>query len=433
MAVLLPLAALLVLGSPIVVHLLAPGFSPEQNALARRLLPITGATMVASLLLAMIRCLFHARRRFTEPAFINLIPPVLSLLVLPLLVSSIGIYSLALGPAIGNALACAVLAIMAVGAFRPVASAGPPLHDPSQERLRLRRFWSSFAPMTLAANCSQINLVVDNVFASFLPAGSITMIGFGTVIMSNAAMISSQSLAEVALTDLTSAATAGVSRLRDMLRSRLRFMALVTAPLAFGALAFATPLIRLLFERGAFDAVSTRGVSAILVCYSMEILFTGYVLVLTGALQARKRFATLSVLSLGAILLNGLLDAILMRALGVSGLALATTLVALALALALGPFVRRELGCAIHERSDAPYLAKIVISAAVMALVVWGWSSLFERLTGTEGNFVRFAEVSIGLALGASVYLMLLRAARVEEARTLMRRLLAPFLPAFVR
>jgi putative peptidoglycan lipid II flippase len=210
-------------------------------------------------------------------------------------------------------------------------------------------------------------------------------------------------------------------------------MILLTAPLAFGALAFGTPLVRLLFERGAFDAASTRGVAAILACFSMEVVFTGYVLVLSGVLYARRRFGLLAGLSLVAILLNAGLDALLMRILAARGLALATTLVALALALSLGPFVRREIGSSIHDRSDRSYLAKVLASAAAMALLVHGWSLAIERWVDTSGLGGRLFEVGGGLGLGALAYFALVRMAGIEEAQTLLRRSLAPFWPSLRR
>lgn len=424
-----PLAVLMAFGAPVLVSLLAPGFTTEQAALTGRLIPITATTMLASILFAIVRCLFHARQVFAEPAFVSVLPPICSLLSVSLFVPWAGIYTLALGPAAGNILATLVLVLLVPLVLR-LPTFGHRSALPASSGRYHSRLWTSFAPMILAANCSQVNLLVDNLFGSYLPAGSITTLAFGTTIMLNAAMITSQSLGEVALAELATAATVSTQQMRDVLRSRLRYMVLVTAPLAFGALAFGTPLIRLLFERGAFDAAATRGVADILACYSLEVVFTGYVLVLSGVLYARRKFALLAGLSFAAILSNAALDAVLMRVWAVKGLALATTLVALLLALGLAPFVRREMGAGIHDRSDRPYLAKIFASAGAMALLVRGWSAAFEALIGTQGVAVRLLEVGGGLGLGALAYVLLVRMAGIEEATTLLRRTLAPFWPS---
>src|SRR5439155_26906358 len=187
-------------------------------------------------------------------------------MLLVLVVHRIGIYTLALGPLVGAVLAVGLLSLAAARMLRDPAGFSPRAGAAALEADHRRNFWVAFLPMSLAANTGSINLLVDNAFASFLPSGSITTLGFAYVITSNAELLTTLSLAEVLFPRLAAAAQAGRGELGETLRLRQRHMLIVTAPLCAGALTFGTPLARLLFERGAFPPESTGMVARLLAC-----------------------------------------------------------------------------------------------------------------------------------------------------------------------
>jgi putative peptidoglycan lipid II flippase len=343
---------------------------------------------------------------------------------LVILADRIGIFALALGPLIGQVAGVVLLAALIHRVLRDPPSFAPTATITGDAGRRNRRFWISLAPMSLAANFGHINLLVDNAFASYLPTGAITMLGFAFVIVSNSELLTTLSFAEVSFARFASSALQGTEALRETLRWSLRHMTLVTAPLSAGALVFGMPLVRLLFQRGQFTAESTVGVSSTLMCYSLEILFMGYVVLFMRLLFALKRIAFVAWTSSGAILANIVLDYLLMKPFGINGIALATTCVALLHLLVLIPIVRREVP-AFHAPGDTLFLAKVLGSAATMSVLVLAWASLFEAYFDTSTEAARVIEVGIGLSLGAVSYVGLLHALRVDEARTLIRRFAA--------
>jgi putative peptidoglycan lipid II flippase len=402
---------------------IAPGFPPGQIELSAALLRISVFGVVGGIYFTIIRCLFEVRGRFAASNLTHLLINVVSLLTLGLMVHRLGIYALAAGPLAGVVIAVGFLSLLATRARRAPPSTVTGTGDPEAEVADRRRFWTAFLPMSLAANTGSLNLMVDNAFASFLPAGSITNLGFAFVIVSNAELLTTFSLAEVAFSRLAAAAQRGGHELAATLRSSQRYMLIVTAPLCAGALAFGRPLVRLLFERGAFPPDSTSMVARLLACYAPEILLMGPLVLLSRALFAMRRLRLLAWTSAGAMVANAILDALLMGPFGLPGIALATTAVALVQLLALVPIVRREIG-PLRGSDDTLFAAKVLACAATMGVVVFTWSLLFERWADVQREAFRLVEVAVGLVLAAVAYLGLLHALRIREARVVVEWML---------
>jgi putative peptidoglycan lipid II flippase len=319
-------------------------------------------------------------------------------------------------------MAVVVLACLVRPVLRDPAGFAPNPGTAADHSAWRRHFWYALLPMSLGANSGHINLLVDNAFASYLPAGEITLLGFAFVIISNTELLTTLSLAEVAFPRLAAAALRGPEALRETLQWSLRHSILVTTPLGIGALVFGRPLVRLLFERGEFGPDSTLGVTRLLACYSLEIIFMGYLVMFSRVLFAKKRLAIVAWTSAATIFSNAVLDYVLMRWLGVNGIALATTLVTLIHVLILAPLVRREVP-AIRWQGDTLFLGKALASAAVMGGLVLAWSHVFERSFDVSLEAARLVEVLVGLALGGISYVGLLHLLRIEEARSILRRL----------
>lgn len=411
--VLVPVALAATVFPRFFMALIAPGFGPDQIELSSRLLPLAMFTMIFTVAFAVIRALFNVRHHFAVPGLINLLVGAVSLLTLVLLVRRTGIFALALGPLVGTGLAAGALGLAALLLLRkPRDFAAGPAARSGSGAPRLR-FWNDFIPMTVGANFGQVNLAIDNAFASFLPAGNITQLGFASVILSNAEQLTIFSLAEVAFSRLAAASQRGVRALEEELHLNLRPMLLLTAPISAGCLAFGTPLARLLFERGEFGADDTLGVAGILACLAPEMLFMGYFALFWRVLAARRRTRAIVWTSVGAMALNSALDYVLMKSFGSRGIALATSGVTTTFTVILGLLVRRE-GVRLFAPGDGLYAIRVLASAAVMAGAVHGWTIVCSRQLELQTEASRFVETGGGLLLGALVYAGALHAAGIR-------------------
>ena len=113
---------------------------------------------------------------------------------------------------------------------------------------------------------------------------------------------------------------------RHTVRTWLRITALVSVPVAVGLIAAARLLIRLTFQHGAFGPADTAVVTPVLAMYALQIPFFVCSRVFYRFLLAMRRTDLIlycGILNLG---LDIVLNLILMRWLGVAGIALATSL-----------------------------------------------------------------------------------------------------------
>jgi len=399
--VLIPLCLAATLFPRPIIALMAPGFGADLLKLSGRLLPLTMFTMVGTVGFAVYRALCNSRHKFALPGFINLLVGITSIATLMLLVGRLGIFAQALGQLLGSLLSLVVIGVAVVLLLKdpPGSRLGPSGPTPQHSR----GMWRDLLPISIGANFGQVNLLVDNAFASYLPAGNITRLGFASVIFSNAEYLTIFSLAEVAFARFAAADRRGPGALEEELGINLRYMLLLAAPIASACLVFGTPLARLLFERGEFGPDSTASVARILACLAPEIVFMGYFACFWRILFARRRLGFLVTTSLGAMILNAGLNALLMGPLGIAGIALSTSSVTAVFALILGIRVRRE-DLRVFGPGDWSFIFRVLAAAAITGAAVFAWSCAFERGFDLGTEAARLCEVAGGMALAALLY-----------------------------
>ncbi|MFQ5890741.1 MAG: murein biosynthesis integral membrane protein MurJ [Gemmatimonadota bacterium] len=406
-----------------VIRLIAPGFRAGQVILAGRLLTITTLTMVGAVHFALMKSLFNSRGHFAVPGLTNLLIGLLSIGCLVAMVDQIGIFALAVGSLAGTLAAAIVITLLGVRMVRKAPPGQPGAGSRDRLPAQHGNFWRDFFLMSVSANFAQVNLLVDNAFASFLPTGSIALLGFAFVVVTNVQLLTTLSLAEVAFPRMAVADQQGGGALGETLRVNLRYMVLGAAPLVAGLMTFGGPMVRLLLERGRFGPGDTRAVAGLLICYGPGMLFAGYLSLFWRALVARRRFKQVAWCSAGAVVANLVLDSLLMRPFGIYGIAAATSVVQLLHLLILVPIVRREVG-AFYPRAEWRYLFRVLAGAALMGGVVLGWAFAVSSWLSPTGEASRFVEFLSGTTLGALTYLVLLRAFRIGEAHRILARFL---------
>jgi putative peptidoglycan lipid II flippase len=130
---------------------------------------------------------------------------------------------------------------------------------------------------------------------------------------------------------------------RQTLKTYSRSIVLVTVPITLGLVAFSHPLIKIVFQRGAFTAVDTKIVSRVQVFLSLQIPF--YILANLGVrlISALKKNSVLMVIAGVNMVLNIIFNLILMRYAGVAGIALSTSFVYLVSCVLVYASIARSL------------------------------------------------------------------------------------------
>jgi putative peptidoglycan lipid II flippase len=204
---------------------------------------------------------------------------------------------------------------------------------------------------------------------------------------------------------------------RETVSSGLRQIAFLLIPAAVVSAVLAEPIIRILFQRGKFLPSQTPVVAAVLAAFSAGLVFNGAMLMLNRAFFSLQSNWVPTVIALGNLFLNVILDVLLYRV-GAWGIALATAICNIAGTAALLVLLRRRLG-RFEGGAIAVTVTKVVVASAAVAAVAW---FVWHPLDSVLGRSFPGQFVSLGTALAASVavYLFACRLLRVRELQVLL-------------
>jgi putative peptidoglycan lipid II flippase len=206
--------------------------------------------------------------------------------------------------------------------------------------------------------------------------------------------------------------------LRATTGTGMRQIALLLIPSAAATIALATPIVQLLYQRGEFDAESTRLTADALFWFAFSLPFSGINLLLTRTFFALQLPWLPTVLALGSLVVNVAVSLALYGPLGIGGVVLGTTVGNAAMTVLLMIRLRGTLdGLEVARTLRA---AAIMLGAAVLlGGVAYGTWWLLDDLLG-QSLLAQVVSVGSGLALGGAVYVGLVLAAGLPEAREIL-------------
>ncbi|MBU8537108.1 murein biosynthesis integral membrane protein MurJ [Falsiroseomonas tokyonensis] len=416
------LACLVILGMvfmPQLLFVLAPGFSGERLALAIELTRITFPYLLFICLAALVSGVLNGMNRFgaaaATPVLFNLISMAALLGLTPYVATA------------GHALAWGVMAsgiaqlLLLLWAVRAAGMAINPLSVPRltpDVRAVLRRM----IPGLFGAGVTQLNLAIDVVLASMLPAGAVSYLYYADRVAQLPLGVIGAAVGTALLPLLARQLRTG--RKLEAHRSQNRAIELSLAfalPAALAMAVTAGPIIATLFQRGLFDAQAASATAAALVAGAIGLPAFVLVKALTPGFFARGDTATPVKVGLGIVALNLALNLALIPVLAHVGIALATSIAAWVNVAVLGLLLtrRRQLVLDRRLRRRAP---RLLAAAAVMAGVLLGLEAVLFPLTGT---LARFAGLAALILAGLVTYFgsaQLLRGLDLREAARLLRR-----------
>lgn len=321
-ALLAGVSAVLALLVPTLLPLLAGSFAPEKLELTRQL----SYLLLPSLLLAGTTttwtAVLHAHGRFAGPSAAALMVPVVTIAALLALGRGWGIHAVAAGT-LGGYLAEAVWVGVAVR--REGLSLLP---RPGKLTPAVRRVIREFAPALAGMLFTAVNPVIDQVMAARLGAGSVASLGYGNKLVAFAMGIGSVSVGSAILPVFSNLAAArDWDGLHRMLRTYAPLLFGLGAAVALGAAVFSAPLVRLLFERGAFTSADTAQVAAIQALYVAQIPFRMASLIFVRFIISAAANRVLMYFSIVNTCANATLAYALSQRMGAPGIALATSMV----------------------------------------------------------------------------------------------------------
>ena len=326
---------------PELMALLAPGFreDPSKFALAITLGRITFPYMPLICITALFSGVLNGMHRFAAAAAA---PVVFNLTSIGFMLGLRGYvptagHALAIGVSVSGALQLALL-VWAVG------RAGMQIHVP-RPRLtpRMRLLLRRMAPGLLGAGVTQLNLSVDAIIGSLLPAGTVSVLYYADRINQLPLGTIGVAVSTALLPTLSRQVQSGqTGEALTSLNRALEYALLLTLPAALALLVTAHPIISVLFERGAFDADSAFRASQSLMAYSVGLPAFVLVRVLVPGFYARGDTTTPFRIGMVAVAINLGLNVVFMGPLQHMGPPLASSVSAWVNVGVLALLLRRE-------------------------------------------------------------------------------------------
>ncbi|ACL64919.1 integral membrane protein MviN [Anaeromyxobacter dehalogenans 2CP-1] len=404
------------------VALMAPGYTADQAALAAHLTRIMMPFLLLVSLSAVAMGMLNAQGRFTAPAVAPALFNVGSIAVgmglwLAGLPPERAVVGWSIGTLLGGALqlAAQLPSVRAVGyRARPALAAGA-LADPG-----VRRIFRLMGAAVVGLSATQVNILVNTIFASH-EEGANTWLQMAFRLMQLPLGVFGVAIATVAGAGVAQRAAArDMDAVQDTLGSALRLVAFLNVPSAVGLAVLARPIISVIYEHGRFGAADTDATAAALVCYAAGLYAYSAVKVLAPAFYALDRARVPVVGSVLGMTSNVVLNLALYPVLGYRGVALGTSLAALANFAVLLFSWRRRHG-RLGGEGLARQLGKVLLASAALAAVAWAAErGLATLLRDHRGVPAQLALAFGPIAAGGLAYLAAARALRIAELDELL-------------
>jgi putative peptidoglycan lipid II flippase len=250
---------------------------------------------------------------------------------------------------------------------------------------------------------SQVSLLINTIFASFLQHGSVSWLYYADRLMEFPTALLGVALGTVLLPSLSKHhsddATVEYSKLLDW---GLRLTLMLAAPAALALAILSVPLIATLFHYGEFTANDVEMTRRALVAYSVGLLGLILVKVLAPGFYARQNIATPVRIAVLTLIVTQLMNAAFIVPLKHAGLALA---IGLGACLNAGLLYRklREYGIYTPQPGWAGFALKIGVALAAMAAALWFAMGPEQWWLGAASG-IRAAAVAGLVLLGAAIY-----------------------------
>ena len=233
----------------------------------------------------------------------------------------------------------------------------------------MRNILRLMGPAVIAASAVQVNVMVNASFASHQGNGAVTWLNNSFRLMQLPLGVFGVAIATVTLPLVSkSAALGNTGDFRTTLAKALRLAFFLTVPSAIGLICLGEPIISLLYQHGRFTIASAHRTADALEFYAIGLAAYSGIKVLAPAFYALDARTTPMIVSFVTIVINLVLNGIFTYQLGWGhqGLALSTSLTAIANFLLLYYLMRRRVGD-LESRNLLVMMGKLVIAGGVLA------------------------------------------------------------------
>jgi putative peptidoglycan lipid II flippase len=377
-----------------IISISAPGFGLEKTNLAAEMLSILMFSVPFIGLASFTSGVENVRERFFWPAAATAIGSIGNLITLIVLHPYLGPMALAWGNLVSAVLQASVTTIpVLVHGWKKTMS----LSDP-----RLVEMLKLISPFIIFGLITSSRLLLERYFASSLPNGQLSFIGYAGKISNIFVILFATSIASAIFPSMArSFSQNGILGLLERTNYGLRLTFALALPAVTILSVVSVPLVRIFFERGAFIETSTTSVSLLIPIVMLnDVLFRMINNMVGRTFFVLKDTLTTNLISSLTILIYFFAARVLTERMGYYGLALAQPIqTGSALIIMIFLLVRKIKKSFIREiiKTTSIYL----LISLVAAIIAWMILQLF-------GSSVSYIQLGMSLSVSSLFYMTLL-------------------------
>jgi putative peptidoglycan lipid II flippase len=407
------LSVLGIWATPWLVSLMAPNLPPDSMAMTISMTRIMFPMFFLSGLIGISYGILNLRQQYTLPSLSPAIASVTIIIAMLAWGHSVGALILAWSTLVGAVGQLIMQLIPLAPGWRPGPLSLDWRHPGVKQALAL------IVPAALSSTVGQAIILVHTFFASGLPEGSWAAVNYANRLQQLPLGTLLTAVLVPFLPVLTKAAQVDDNHesLKKQANAGLRSLIVMTFPLAVLLSTLSQPVVRVLFQRGVFDAQATLVTGQILSILNISLMAYALRDLLVRVFYALGDSKIPFYTSLVSVILVAVLDAVLVPALGDCGVATTTSVVTFANLFILAMLLRRRIGKVIDLET---WRCLGLVGLASVPLLLGGWG--LAVIVDGRSMLATLTALSLGGSFLGAIYVALLLAFKLPEASGLLDR-----------
>ena len=393
--------------------LIAPGYDVETAELCVELLRMLFPTMLFTAVAFSFVGILQSLDEFNVPAALSVASNGVLILYYIFFNDKFGIFGLTVAFLIGWAMQ-AIIQIPSL--WKKGYHYRPDFHFKDEG---LKKIGKLMLPVMVSTWIQPINFMVNTRFASQLSSGAVTngKLGVSALEYANNLYTIIVGVFVLAIANMVfpkfSRMTEDKKGFGLAVRGTLKFMIFLLIPMTVGLMALAEPVVTVVYKRGKFGGMATELTAAALFFFALGMVGYGVQNILSRAFYAKQDGKTPFYSGLVSIIINAVLCALLLKPMGIGGLALAAAVSSTAAAVVLMvPAVKQYPD--ILDRSLIGQVGKMLLAAAGMLVLVLGCRNVTASAVG--GTFGLLIQLCICGGVGLVSYMVFAKLLKIEES-----------------
>jgi len=274
---------------------------------------------------------------------------------------------------------------------------------------RLKSILILILPVIIGAGANSLNMVVDKYIAFKFPDGSVSALDYAQKLIVFINTIITTSVTSIVYPLMANMRSNGdKSGFINVLKKSILYLALLLIPTTIGIIIFNKDIVRVVYERGAFDENAVQITSFALLGYGFGIFFTGIRDILNSTLFSMGKTKVTAINGVIGVIINVIFSIILSRYIGIMGIALASVIAMIVTATLLFiSVIKIEKGFAIKHILKK--IGLITINSLIMGFVI---TIIISCLKNKMSSLILLL---IGTIIGSSIYFVLCYLVKIEE------------------